>query len=670
MLCSAVSVLLVGLIGIYSSNRMLTKSSDEAARLLAENNEKTLNLVIDNIESSVNGLAISVTSMLDNAAKFKSDPAYVSGFQEKIRPIAEQFARNTEGAMSFYVRFNPAYTEPTSGLFHADTDGDGTIERLTPTDFSQYDPSDDAHVGWYYIPVRAGKAVWLDPYLNENIGVRMISYVVPIDKDGESIGVVGMDIDFKRFTEIVNGIKPYENSYGALLNAKLDFLIHPESSQTGNLADIDKGLSEAVQHHALGVTTSGEQMVSYARLSNGHTLMIYSLKRDIYHDVNELTQRILAVLAGIVLIALLVAWFVGGRMTGPLRALIAELGKVKDGDFTVRTAIRQRDEIGEIGRHFNGMVQELEGLTKSIRSVSRKIDASSQSLGAVADEVTASAEEAAASSQEIAAGNKTQAQLIDNCSVISSGLSDNFRRLSGNTAEVLQDMTGMKADNRDGLALMKSLNEANEENGQAIHRIEETIRELDGNIRSIVTILEQLKQIADQSDLLALNASIESSRAGEAGRGFAIVAGEIRKLAEQSKRWTESIGEIVSDVQANAAHTVDAMKQVKERSAEQSEAVSRVSQAFDRLSATIGSVTDRMETNGAYIMQATAEGNKLAGEVMEIASISEQSAASSQQVSNAVAEQAKGFEKVAEEVEALNRLVAELNALIRRFKMN
>lgn len=671
MLCSAVSVVLVGLVGIYSSNRMLTKSSDEAARLLAENNGKTLNLVIDKIESSVNGLAISVTSMLDNVAQFKSDPAYVNSFQEKIRPIAEQFARNTEGAMSFYVRFNPAFTEPTSGLFHADTDGDGNIERLTPTDFSQYDPSDDAHVGWYYIPVRAGTAVWLDPYLNENIGVQMISYVVPIEVDGESIGVVGMDIDFSRFTEIVNGIKPYPNSYGALLNADLDYLIHPESSQTGNsskLTDIDPGLSEAVRDHALGVTTSGEQLIAYARLSNGHTLLIHSLKRDIYQEMNELTQRILAVLAGIVLIALSVAWFVGGRMSRPLRSLIAVLGRVKEGDFTVRASIRQRDEIGEIGQHFNGMVQELESLTKSIRSVSRKIDGSSQSLGAVAEEVTASSEEAAASAQEIAAGNKTQAELIDHCSTISSALSEKFERLSGNTAEVLRAMTEMKADNRDGLALMNSLNEANEINGQAIRRIEQTVQELDGNIRSIVTILEQLKQIADQSELLALNASIESSRAGEAGRGFAIVAGEIRKLAEQSKRWTESIGEIVSDVQANAAHTVDAMHHVKERSAEQTEAVANVSRAFDRLSAAVGEVTERMETNGAYIMQAQEDGDKLAGEIIEIASISEQSASSSQQVSAAVSEQAQGFGKVAEEVEALNRLTAELNALVQRFK--
>lgn len=169
IICSVIAVLLVGFASISASNNIIKNHAFQNAQLLAEDNAKTLNITIGKIETSVNDLSNVVLSMLDDVEKLKTDPDYVRTLQEKVRPIAEEFAHNTDGAMAFYLRFNPEFTEPTSGLFHVDTDGDVVIEQLVPTDFSQYDQSDLEHVGWYYIPVNAKKPVWLDPYHNANI---------------------------------------------------------------------------------------------------------------------------------------------------------------------------------------------------------------------------------------------------------------------------------------------------------------------------------------------------------------------------------------------------------------------------------------------------------------------------------------------------------------------
>jgi methyl-accepting chemotaxis protein len=671
ILCSVFAVMVGGFIGINTANQMLKRSSDEAATMTVDNKAKSLNLTIEAIEQSVNGLAVSVVSILDNVQRFKTDAAYVVDFQEKIRPLATQFSQNTEGAMAYYIRFNPKFTEPTSGVFHADSDGDGKIEQLTPTDFSQFDPSDLAHVGWYYVPVNAGKPVWLDPYLNENIKVTMISYVVPIFKDGESIGIVGMDINFDRFTSIVNSIKPYENSYGALLNGKLDFLIHPQLQLTDNLAAIHPGLAEQIKGQELGVTTVKEKnedkMISFAKLSNGQTLLIDSAKNDIYRDVNTLTKRITIVIVCAAIAAALVAYFMGSRISKPLNKLILDMRRVKEGDFTVRTSVHSQDEIGEIGANFNGMVEELGNLTRSIRAVSGQIHASSRSLASVAEEVTASSEEVSASLQEIAAGNKSQSLSIELSSEISTHLSDKFRQLYDNTNVILQVVDGMQISNENGMSLMNELNTINHDNGQAINNIEREIFNLNDRTQNISTIVEQLSHIANQTNLLALNASIESARAGEAGKGFAVVAGEIRKLAEQSRQSTEDINGIILGVQSEASHTVDAMKQVKERTLEQSAAVVQLSQAFGQLSDTINQITDILKVNGSFITEVSSEANQLAGEVHEMSSISEESAASSEQVSASMAEQVKGFGKVVEEADALNHLCETLNELVKRF---
>ena len=101
--------------------------------------------------------------------------------------------------MTVYLRYNPNYSNPTSGVFAQRQSVDSELQCLTPTDFSMYDESDVEHVGWYYLPVQAKEAIWMSPYMNENINIYMISYVVPLfAEDGTSIGIVGMDIDFHR----------------------------------------------------------------------------------------------------------------------------------------------------------------------------------------------------------------------------------------------------------------------------------------------------------------------------------------------------------------------------------------------------------------------------------------------------------------------------------------
>lgn len=673
ILCSVIAVLFVSTVSIYVSNSIIRKYSTNDAQLLAESNANTLNITIGKIETSVNDLSITVLSMLDDVEKLKSDPQYVQQFQEKVRPIAEEFATNTNGAMAFYLRFNPEFSEPTSGLFHADSDGDGNIEQLIPTDFSQYDPSDVGNVGWYYIPINTGKPMWLDPYHNENIGVDMISYVVPLFKDGETIGVVGMDINFAVFTEIINNIKPYKNSYGALLNSSQQFLIHPELTINDNLVDMNKDFSEDLAANDSGVKdialNNEDSIISYSKLSNGQTLLISSTKNDIFHDVHQLTNNIIILLIVIIIVSIIVALLLGNRFTKPLKALIEDMRKVKEGDFTIQVAIKSKDEIGEIGKNFNSMVEELGNLTKNISIVSERVNASSLALTTASHDMTAASEEVTASVEEIAAGNKMQSISIENCSEISSDFSIKCSELQLNTNEVLSSMKEMNLNIKDGLVLNAGLNEINAENRKATEMIEKVTLDLNTNIKNISMIIEKISEISEQTNLLALNASIESARAGEAGKGFAVVAEEIRKLAEQSKRSTEDIRNIISAVQEDSKNTVDAMQNVKERATEQSEAVQKVNHSFELISNSIQNINEKLTMNGSYITKLADNAEQLAKEFVGISSISEESAASSEQVAATMQSQARDFEKVVLAVDDLKELVVSLNNLIKKFKV-
>lgn len=225
LICSILIAILIGFESISNSTNVAETNSREKLTLICQNKTSELNATITKVEESVNTLSEIALENLDDVDKFSADAQYVQNYQDSIEAIAKKFGENTDGAMTFYIRFNPQITPPTSGIFYSKPDEKSDFEKLVPTDFSKYDPSDMEHVGWYYIPVNAKKPTWLDPYLNSNINVYMVSYVVPLFKDGKSIGIVGMDIEFKNIQGIVENTKVYDSGYAFLLNEKLIFCL-------------------------------------------------------------------------------------------------------------------------------------------------------------------------------------------------------------------------------------------------------------------------------------------------------------------------------------------------------------------------------------------------------------------------------------------------------------
>ena len=196
------SALICGGVSIYESTKVAEINSKEHVVSTCKQYGQQLDATMDQIEQSVNTLADVTIDVIDDVEKFKTSKDYVNECTDKVKKIALQSANNTEGALTYYIRYNPEFTEATSGIFASKDSQDAEFKQLTPTDFSMYDKDDLEHVGWYYIPVNNKKPTWMDPYLNSNINIYMISYVVPIFIDGESIGIVGMDIDFTQIKQM------------------------------------------------------------------------------------------------------------------------------------------------------------------------------------------------------------------------------------------------------------------------------------------------------------------------------------------------------------------------------------------------------------------------------------------------------------------------------------
>ena len=238
--CTFFVVFIVEMVCLGIMNRALDKDSTQIMQLMCKEQAGELNEYLHSIEQSVDTMHRVAVDGLAEWGDELWENVHFSGLDEKeirtealqeyiadVEAMARILADNTEGAIAVYYRFNPEWFEPTAGFFSVKIKS-RSFENIPTTDLSLYDKDDKEHVFWYYEPVNAGKAVWLNPYSNDNIGVEMISYVAPVFYKGQTVGVIGMDIDIVSWREKIEDIALYDTGFAALLDSEGNVVYHPE----------------------------------------------------------------------------------------------------------------------------------------------------------------------------------------------------------------------------------------------------------------------------------------------------------------------------------------------------------------------------------------------------------------------------------------------------------
>lgn len=311
----------------------------------------------------------------------------------------------------------------------------------------------------------------------------------------------------------------------------------------------------------------------------------------------------------------------------PLNQVVSLVEKVADGDLTETTDIRTKDEIGILAQSVNRMVINLRGMIQKILNA--------------AENLSASSEQVSSSTGEIASASANQANAAQTMNELFGELSDAISAVAKNTeqAATLSNETIKIA--QDGEEVLQS-------SVQGANLVSDQMATLEKDSNRIGEIIGVIDDIADQTNLLALNAAIEAARAGEQGRGFAVVADEVRKLAERSGEATKQITSIIKDMQENTELSV---KSVQEGLAH----TQKSGEAFDHI-----------------IKMVKETGNK----VTEIAGASEEQAAQSAEVlhfiesiSAATEEATASSEETAATAQALTELAEELNASVSDFRL-
>ena len=357
--CILLSSSVIGGAGILNAKHVVDEDSVKIMNLMCKEKTQEINALLSRIQQSVKTLAVYSIEQLESVERLKTDSEYINAYTQKLEAVAVNAASNTEGAMAVYVRFNPEFTPPTSGLFWSKTALDGSFRQHLPTDFSRFSPEDTEHVGWYYIPIRNGKATWMHPYLNKNINVQMISFVIPLYMNNQTVGVVGMDIDFSVITDIVKGMRVYQNGYAFLTDKAANIMCHREFGALRPVAlEIQNGTSGS---SLFSYTWRGEdKKMAFRTLSNGMKLAITSPVSEINAARNNLTLQISVALIVIATFSVLLTVIMTRRLTRPLRELNEAAKKIAAGDLSVCLTQQTKDEVGTLAESFQQTVEHLQ----------------------------------------------------------------------------------------------------------------------------------------------------------------------------------------------------------------------------------------------------------------------------------------------------------------------
>ncbi len=355
-----------------------------------------------------------------------------------------------------------------------------------------------------------------------------------------------------------------------------------------------------------------------------------------------------------------------------INQLKKQMGFMAAGDFThdvPEDLISKKAESGQISQAVSTMQNSVKNVLRNVVGASEQMAASSQELTATSQQSALAADEVAKVIEDIAHGAADQARETEQGVLAISVLGD---LVTQNKAYIENLNTTTNEVNKlkdEGLKILHELVEKTNISSQSSQEVQRIIMNTNESAGKIVTASEMIQNIADQTNLLALNAAIEAARAGEAGKGFAVVADEIRKLAEQSTKFTGEISTIINDLTEKTSTGVETMAEVAKIVSSQSESVSMTNNKFDGIAQAIEDMRKVIDKVSGSSDQMADKKEEIISIIQQLSAISQENAAGTQEAAASVEEQTASTEEIAHSSEELAKIAENLNEEISKFNI-
>lgn len=656
--------------GLYISNTNYSKqnrTANEQLNLI----DQEISLFYDDLDRNIDMFAnskfikaadSSITSYKDKKEKYKMTPSKNGGIEQEIY---ESFA-------------NYADTHPGTSYVYMGTEDGGYIQWPEADGSPQYDPRTR---GWY--KDKTEKILRTAPYEDASTGSLIVSNVRTFKNgNGKVYGTIGIDVSSERITSILSKVKVGDTGYTMILH-RTGIILADTKFPKNNLKTIKDmvvpidGIQKVLDNKTSSFVTKidGKSYYVNSIQSKYSDWVIVSLieRNEVLSEAKK--SQVFIAFFGVtaLLISIAIATIFSKKIVTPIQSISMILKTIADKKFCIQMdekLLNQKDEIGDLSRSTNILIQEISNTLYETKQSAKLIGESSTQLHEVSQCNSKAIEVTAKAIESLAHKSSEQALYSKHIVDVLKKVEEDINSIASEVTSTIVTANQTMSISKEASMQMKELEEVKKDSIKLTNAVGKVVEEINDNANNAEAFTTTIESISSQTNLLALNASIEAARAGEAGRGFAIVAEEIRKLSEQTNQATIDIKTHIQSIKVQSSTAVVDMGGVKDQIGSLSEAIGKSEMVFIETWKSLEQLLLYIDKLSALSDQIAFNKEEMFSGLKKVMESIEENSAISEEVSAATEEESASMEEINQNTGNLEKIAKDLNSLIQQFKLN
>ncbi|WP_410767951.1 methyl-accepting chemotaxis protein [Fontibacillus sp. BL9] len=648
-------VLSLGVISYQMSKNTIERNARQAHQQTVNQTAEKLDLLLQRYENSLQQSMFSneIQDLVRQGSLKSTDARQKIVIKQKLTSVLGNWAFSNPGVLGVYlIPENDVMPSLTSGM-----NDEAFLEGAK-------------QAAWFKEALDSDQPVWMTESEDPTSSLFRLANALP-GSVGNSYVIVA-DIKSSVLTDELKKISLGDKSVAQLISGDQQLIATSAASgQAGYEGVLSSVNAEQERGSLQGKAANGKNSLTvYSTLGSAKWRLISVIPvEELFKDAQKILLTTYLSVLIVALIAIAVGFWMARTIAGPLNNMKVLMREAATGDLKVRMNFKSRDEIGELSLSFNEMMEQITGLVDQTGQTAMEVLETAHELGKASRKTAFSAKEIAAATEQIAVGASNLAQEAERGNELTEQMSEQMHLFVEVNREMGDSALGVGESSEQGLRRLNDLEHQTDLTGQKTGALVDKVNGLKDTTSSVLQVLEVMQNITKQTNILSLNATIEAARAGVAGKGFMVVADEIRGLAEQSRQSIEMVARITESIMAEMKETTTALAEVTPLFGRQMDAVKETGAIFQNVQEQMKVFIRRLDEVTSSIGQLNTTQTVLFDSMSNVSSVAQQSSATSEEVASLSGEQQEVSETLVHLSEKLEQASSALKEKLALFKL-